>query len=622
MANTPLVEVIEDKCTLCYACVRVCPVKAIEVKVNKNFAKIISNRCTGCGSCFKVCPADAIKYRSSIEETKALLKSDETIIAIVDPSISGEFSDITDYRKFVQMIKMLGFAHVNEVSFGADLIAAKYAELINNFNGKYYISANCPAVVSFIEKYHPELLSNVTPLVSPMIATANVVRKIYGNEVKVIYIGPCIATKSEALQYEGNSKVDSVLTFVELRELFNEFNINESNLEFSDFDLPFGYKGSLYPISNGILQAAELSEDLLTGSIITAEGRQNTINSVNQFESSIELIKKHFNLFHCEGCLMGPGTSKNGKKYIRRTFVTDYVRKRLSGFDLNEWNKNIKEHIGFDFTRTFKIDDQRLPTPPIDKINEVLSLIGKEHMIHHNGCESCGYESCEEFAIAVSNGLAKTEMCLGFSLKNRQEYIKSLKATNDKLAKAQEALKDSERIAKQEKEAAKEAVEVTTAMLQKIPSGVIIVDQNLKIIQSNQTFITLLGEEVQEINEVIPGLVGADIKTLLPYTIYNLFSYVLTNDENIINKDVKHGERLLNVSVFTIKKNKIAGAVIRDMYDPEIRQEESITRISEVIDKQLELVQKIGFLLGEGASESEQMLNSIMESFKSSKNKK
>jgi len=38
--------------------------------------------------------------------------------------------------------------------------------------------------------------------------------------------------------------------------------------------------------------------------------------------------------------------------------------------------------------------------------------------------------------------------------------------------------------------------------------------------------------------------------------------------------------------------------------------------VTDVIDKNLSMVQKIGFLLGEGASETEQMLNSIIELYK------
>ena len=119
----PIVEIQKDKCNLSYSCVRVCPVNAIEVKANRDYARVIPERCIGCGSCTSVCPEDAIFYRDSKSETKEILKSMEKKVAIVAPSISGEFHDITDYRKFVQMIKQLGFDYVNEVSFGADIIA-------------------------------------------------------------------------------------------------------------------------------------------------------------------------------------------------------------------------------------------------------------------------------------------------------------------------------------------------------------------------------------------------------------------------------------------------------------------------------------------------------------------
>jgi Na+-translocating ferredoxin:NAD+ oxidoreductase RNF subunit RnfB len=612
-----LVTIDKEKCNLSYSCVRECPVNAIEVKVNNDYARVIPERCVGCGSCIRVCPEDAISYKSSKEETKELLNSDQTKVAIVAPSISGEFHDITDYRKFVKMIKQLGFDHVNEVSFGADIIALKYKELFENFKGKYYITSNCPVVVEHIQKFHPESVNNLAPLVSPMIATAKVVRKKYGKNTKVIYIGPCIDSKDEAKLYNDDGKIDSVLTFVELRELFNEFHIQESKLEYSDFDPPIGYKGSLFPISNGLLQAAGISEDLLEGSVITTEGKYNMLNGTQQFEDNISQIKRHFNMFYCEGCLMGPGTSKGGKKFIRRSLVTDYSKKRLKSFNYEEWKKHIEEYWDLDYSRSFQTDDQRIEEPSEEKIQEVMKAIGKENSDASTGCMACGYSSCRDFAIAVSKGLAKTEMCLSYTLRNRHEYIKALRTTNEKLAQTQKALKESEQKARKEKQAAKEASETTNAMLQKLPSAVVIIDKNLKIIQSNKTFIDYLGDEAHSINEVIPGLVGADLKTLVPHNIYNLFSHVLNNQQNIVNRDIHLENKLLNLSIFTIRKGKIVGAVFRDMYSPEIRKEQVIKRVTEVIDKNLEMVQKIGYLLGEGASETEQMLNSIIEFYKS-----
>lgn len=616
-----LIAIDKNKCDLSYACVRACPVNAIEVKINKDYARVIPERCIGCGNCLSVCPQDAISYKNDMEITKKILKAEELKVAIVAPSISGEFDDITDYRKFVQMIRALGFNRINEVSFGADVIGLKYAELWERFKGKYYISTLCPVVVSHISKFQPELVENLTPLVTPMAATAKIVRHLYGENIKVVYIGPCVESKNEAdyFKKDPTSRIDSVLTFQELRKLFDEFDIHESNLEYSDFDPPIGYKGSLFPIPNGMLQAADISEDLLNGNVITTEGKYNMLEATKEFHQSIDTIKKHFNIFSCEGCLMGPGTSKNGKKYIRHTLVTEYANKRLKDFNKELWEKAIQRFWDLDYTRSFAIDDQRIEMPTEERIQEILKSIGKEEGKVEAGCGACGYDSCRDFAVAVAKGLAKTEMCLTFSLKNRQEYIKALRATNEKLGQTQKALKSSEQNARKEKEAAEEAMETVNAMMEKLPSGIVIIDKHLKVIQSNSTFIEILGEEAESINEVIPGLKGADLKTMLPYNIYNLFSQVLKNNENIVNRDIHLEERLLNLSIFTIKKGSMVGAVFRDMYAPEVRKEEVIKRVTEVIDKNLEMVQKIGFLLGEGASETEQMLNSIIEFYRSQK---
>ena len=591
--------------------------KAIRVEVNSELPTIIRERCIGCGGCYKVCSPHAISYRSSRDEVKALLSSAEKIAAICDPTISGEFHDITDYRKFVEMIKRLGFAYVSEVSFGVDLVAHKYRELFEDFRGKYYISANCPTVVSYIEKYQPDLLNNLAPIVSPMVASARVMRKKYGDDIRIVFIGPCISTKDEALKFTGDSRIDAVLTFVELRQLFEEFNIREGQVEFSEFDPPIGYKGSLYPISNGWLQAAGISEDLLTGSTITTEGRNNMIDAVKEFDSRIELIKRNFNIFYDEGCIMGPGTSPGGEKFLRMTLVKEYSNKRLLAFDHDQWEDEMAAFADVDLTRQFEADDQRLPVPDDEKIEEVLKMISREeHAGNETGCESCGYSNCRDLAIAISQGLATTEMCHIFSGRNRQEYIRTLRETNDNLAKTKTALKESEEKAKHDQEAQKESSEIISIMLQHLLSGVVIVDENLKIYQSNKAFIKIIGEEAAMIDEVIPGLVGADLKTLLPIHFYKMFSFVLSSDEAIENKDVLFEDKKLGVSIFPIRSHKYVGGILRDMYLPEVRKEQVMMRLTEVIDENFDMVQKIAYLLGEGAAKTEQMLYSVIESYK------
>ena len=617
--TNPLIWIERETCKKCYACVRACPVNAIILDDNEDYPKVLNNRCIGCGKCYTFCSPKSIKYRDGKASVKEFFKQECKVAAIVAPSISGEFDDITDYRKFVEMIRTLGFDYVNEVSFGVDLVAEKYKELFNQSKGKYYITTNCPSVVSYVEKFKPQLIANLAPLISPMIASAKVARQVYGDSVKVVFIGPCIATKDEALLYSGDGKVDEVLTFIELRELFDEFAITESKLEFSDFDPPIGHLGSLYPMSKGFLEAAGIDTRLQSGKVITTEGKENMIQAINQLEKHIDEIKSHFNVFYNEGCLMGPGMKPKGEKFLRRALVIQYANKRLKEFDGAKWEKAMAEFSNLDFSRQFKIDDQRLPFPSEEKVREVLKAMGKKNLDEELGCASCGYDSCRDFAITVAKGLARTDMCISYTLKNRQEYIKALKITNEKLASTQTALKESEKKARREQQAAQEASDRITHMLQKLPSGVVIIDNKLKIIESNESFINILGEEALEINEVIPGLKGADIKTLLPTQFYKLFEFVIENDKDVINKDVQYGENLFNVSIFTIKKSKVVGAVVRDMHLPEVRKEEVVKRVSDVIDDNLKMVQNIGFLLGENASIVEKKLNSIIESHKPGK---
>lgn len=612
----PIFSINDKRCRNSYSCVRVCPVDAIEVRAEKDHPSIIPSRCVGCGLCFIACTPRAVEFRESREDVKELLASDRKTVALVAPSIASEFDDITDYREFVGMLRLLGFDYVHENSFGVDLIAAQYANLFGKAEGKYFITTNCPAIVKLIEKYHPELVPNLAPLVSPMIATAMVVKEKYGEEVATIYIGPCIDNKDEAHLYRDGKLVDSILTFIELRQLFEEFNIQESAVKMSEFDPPYGHWGALYPLPAGIIQAAGIKRDIATSGVITAAGKEDIFEGINDFEKYIDTIHHHFNLFFCHGCLLGPGMEKHTERFRRRALVRLYAEKRVNMLDKGEWQKDIERWSKLDFSRTFTPDDQRIPEPPEEAINEVLKIIGKEDQDEELNCGACGYQSCRQFASTVAKGLAIPEMCHTFNLRNKQEYIETLRQTNKKLAETKKALKESEELAMREKEVAQSTSDMMNNMLEKLPTGVVIVDNNLKILHSNQSFINIIGEDAKAVSDIIPGLAGADIKTLMPFNVYNMFTFVLKEDQPVVSKDIHFEESMLNISIFPIKKNKMCGAIIRDLYSPEVQGEEVTNRVTEVIEKNLEMVQKIGFLLGEGASETEQMLNSIIESYK------
>lgn len=164
-------------------------------------------------------------------------------------------------------------------------------------------------------------------------------------------------------------------------------------------------------------------------------------------------------------------------------------------------------------------------------------------------------------------------------------------------------------------EKAREATVIASAMMHKIRAGIIIVDSELKVIDSNEAFAKLFGTEIEELYETIPGLHGADLKELVPDVIFKMFSSTLISGENLNERDLKIQNKLLHVSVITIYKHRVVGALLRDMSAPSLVREEIISRAQRVNRQNLETVQKIAFLLGDNASLTEELLNSIIESY-------
>ncbi len=170
--------------------------------------------------------------------------------------------------------------------------------------------------------------------------------------------------------------------------------------------------------------------------------------------------------------------------------------------------------------------------------------------------------------------------------------------------------------AEQKLERARESMIISSHMLHKIRAGIIIINTDFKVIDSNESFADLMGEEIQELYETIPGLRGADIKELVPDVIYKMVSSIMVSGENNLERDVKYQNKLLHVSVVTIYKQRVVGAVIRDMSAPMLVRDEIINRAQRVNKQNIETVQKIAFLMGENAAQTEELLNSIIQTYK------
>src|SRR6266581_6072371 len=163
---------IREKCRKCYSCVRSCPVKAI--KVENHYAEIIFERCIGCGNCLSNCPQKAKVVADKIGTTERLLASGQPVIAVLGCSYPAFFHSVQP-GQLVAGLKKLGFAEVHEGSYGAELIAASYAEAMEQ-SAIPLIASHCPAVVDLIERHYHKLIKNLVGVVSPMVAMGRYLR--------------------------------------------------------------------------------------------------------------------------------------------------------------------------------------------------------------------------------------------------------------------------------------------------------------------------------------------------------------------------------------------------------------------------------------------------------------
>lgn len=163
---------------------------------------------------------------------------------------------------------------------------------------------------------------------------------------------------------------------------------------------------------------------------------------------------------------------------------------------------------------------------------------------------------------------------------------------------------------------AQESMEVSSHMMHKINVGILMMDSHFKVIDSNESFAKLMGEETIELFKTIPGLNGADVSVLVPEVIFKMLSGIMSSGEALLERDLKYQNKLLHITVVTLFKNKVVGAVIRDMSAPVLVRDEIINRAQRINKQNIETVQKIAQLLGENAAETEELLNSIIQSYR------
>ena len=323
-----------DKCKECGACVNACPFHAIvetqrpcrkscpvdAISMDEyNIAKIDEGKCINCGACQSVCPFGAIEDMSQMVPVVEQLRDKASMTAIIAPAIQGQMDNAT-LPQIKQAIRLLGFDEVYEAASGADAVAwyEKQDLLHHKAEGVQMTTSCCPAFVNMARLHFPTIYEkNVSKMVSPMEAFARYIKSV--KDTKVVFIGPCVAKKQEAM--EDFSVVDYVLTFEELAAMLTAQHIDVEGVEPREGDEPSAH-GRGFAIGGGVSKAvAQAAKECADEDAITslyadgaAECKKNLLMmKVGRFNADI------LEGMCCPGgCVCGPATIENPMKVKQR----------------------------------------------------------------------------------------------------------------------------------------------------------------------------------------------------------------------------------------------------------------------------------------------------------------
>jgi iron only hydrogenase large subunit-like protein/uncharacterized Fe-S cluster-containing protein len=556
-----IVFTLTARCRDCYRCLRNCPVKAI--RMQKGQAYVDEKRCIVCGTCIRQCPQQAKTFRHDIDVAQRLIDSGSLVAVSIAPSFAAVFNK-WERARLPAALRALGFRYVGQTSQGAFQISDCARNIAEQDKSKTYIATACPALVHYIEKYQTELVDNLLPVVSPMAAHGRMLKEKLGENARVVFIGPCVAKKSEILRKDVQDAVDCVLTFSELMLWLNQKEIHLSNCEESSFDENPVHCAQLYPLPGGMIKTAGLIEDGLDLKLVRVDGIENVRALFNDVEgeSSYMLVEP---LFCSQGCINGPGIDTAKNLFERRKNIIEYDNE----IDVSQTAPEVKD--GQFFTATFAA--QQVTTDVTEEaIQQVLEKTGKSDPQQQLNCGACGYDSCREKAVAVVLGMAEADMCI--------PYMRRL------------AERRTDQI-------------VTTT-----PNGILMLDEDLNILSVNPAFKrffsctdTVLGRHISYLMDPAPfeKLVSGVADTLdvtVTHRHYNLMTrellYILKEERQIVGI-------FMNITTQKEHEKKLK----------EIRSQ-TIAQADELLEHQIKMAQTIAQFLGESTARGEELVRKLM----------
>ncbi len=558
-----VIDTNEARCRDCYRCVRVCPVKAIRVVHGQ--ASVDARRCLGCGTCVRECPQEAKRYRRDLPKAEALLKTRKFVAASLAPAFAGVFEPWALLR-LPAALRRLGFRYVAETAVGAAWVAQATAELVRAAEGPL-IGTACPAAVGYVEKYRPELVPRLLPLVSPMMAHARHVKARFCADAGFVFIGPCVAKKAEAEREELRGLVDCVLTFEELGEWLSQQGIDLDHCEESAFDETPGGAARIFPVEGGSLASAGLSggpQDQATASLSGFEALRDGLGMGE--EGGVRLIEP---LLCSHGCVNGPGIHAAGNAFDRRIRVLRYGQAPRRGPEA--------ARTAADLGARYRARPQG-PAAAFseEQIRQVLEQTGKGRPENQLNCGACGYASCRDQVLAVLQGMAEREMCIPY-MRRMAEQRSSL-------------------------------------IMETSPNGIVILDRDLSILNANSAFeglvhaSSLSGQGISQYVDPDPfervasgqvKLYDAPCRDQVRGLSARLIAYALPNED-----------RLVGIFVALPEPGADAEQLRR-------LKSETVLQARELHEQQIEMARQFANYLGQHTARGEQLVKTLIQAVES-----
>lgn len=556
-----IIKLNVDNCQSCFKCIRECPLKAIEFKDSRT--KIIEDECVLCGTCMETCPRSAKYVRHNVDRVKELIASGKPVCVSLAPSWVGWYEQ-PDFSKFSAALKKLGFARVEETAIGAAQVSTEYAKLMEQGQMKNIIATACSSVVMLIERHFPQLIKNLAPVSSPMMAHARLMREAYG-DIKVVFIGPCLSKMHEAEDPLSGGMVNEVLTYKDVDKWLaaESITIEESDPAAVGVREPIS---RIYPKQEGIIKT--IGSQFYNYTPVSVDGIDRCIELFTTLQNEgADHIFVEANI--CAGsCIGGPVMRMHRKNLIRSTTRLKSVPEPVDD------NPADSAGITFPHPRVFANRSVAAVMPTDTQIREILAKIGKTSPEQELNCGSCGYATCRDKAIAVWAGKADVTMCLPF-LREQAENKSSMVIENS-------------------------------------PNGIVTFDGDMNVMEINPKAETLFGVKRAEIiGEMIPALYGE-----------SAFDEARDDKTTVMKKIDGATDRVkLELSVIYLEKNQMFVAFAKDISEEENSRSEladlrmsTVDTAQRVIEKQMRVAQEIASLLGETTAETKVALSKLKKS--------